>query len=697
MQTEIQSCRDPQRLGEFCLHSDPGVVTEATFRLIELGAEGIDVLESVLTGSTTPACVDVIAGSISIWPDEEESRLERIFELAQKTSTRSYLRFLIAKNLLERAGGFDSSQEAHCQLKDLVVDSLIREDDETWFLRRDWEALVGYGVDELELAMAVSISPQPHAYLRAIQVLTSNVSSCPEHVAAVERFLYCGTERAKASRVDAASWLHKHGVFTGMPVLAERLTSEVDCFEDVEDELVAAVIRSACVFNHREIEQGCVENLLSRSSSARGGRDLFSLLAEHSNHGQVIERAVAAHRFDSERSRMVTRLARTFQWGIEQGFELLNQEFKLSTLTDGNFGYTRLNENKVYVSVLPMIRQHQYGRKIVEGLIVHELGHHLYHKGPGAEKIWRRAESENIHGLLNLVADEHLERNLRSRSSGYDERLKRLGAYAFQHTQKEFSVRSLLDCLGDKAFDVLTSRPMDVARDPTSVKVRSGHLLMELERWGSSFSRFFRALRMGTGNRYNDPKVELALGLFGRDFRDSKMSRLYKIAVQLKEIFKDEAQILDSFSFDAWMTDGEDERARHGKQITDREIESEIRRITSPGQLPGRGGHRASGGPRWLNLIDDIEFEPITNVVKLSYDRQAWAGLQRTGGRTGEQIAQVSGRVGCEAYGGPKTSQRVPPGSRCGKTAGDASRSAYHGFATKRGVQRSVYRRGDRL
>jgi len=55
--------------------------------------------------------------------------------------------------------------------------------------------------------------------------------------------------------------------------------------------------------------------------------------------------------------------------------------------------------------------------------------------------------------LLNLVADEHLERNLRARDERLGDRLKRLGAYAFQHAEREIAVESLLDSLQGRAFE----------------------------------------------------------------------------------------------------------------------------------------------------------------------------------------------------------------------------------------------------
>ena len=62
---------------------------------------------------------------------------------------------------------------------------------------------------------------------------------------------------------------------------------------------------------------------------------------------------------------------------------------------------------------VPILRGDPGGQELVEALILHELGHQMYHRDRESMEVWRTAEKEGIHGLLNLVADEHLERRLR--------------------------------------------------------------------------------------------------------------------------------------------------------------------------------------------------------------------------------------------------------------------------------------------
>ena len=142
--------------------------------------------------------------------------------------------------------------------------------------------------------------------------------------------------------------------------------------------------------------------------------------------------------------------------------------FSIRLIGGQALGYTRLNENRIYINPRAILHRYQYGRDVVEGLILHEFGHHVWHRGPKEEEIWKRADRQGIGRLLNLVADEHLERNLRAMDQTYGDKLKRLGAYAFQHTDKSDNYR----CLGANIkagwqFNVLPHAGMLPGRNPT--------------------------------------------------------------------------------------------------------------------------------------------------------------------------------------------------------------------------------------
>src|SRR5262249_6088460 len=161
--------------------------------------------------------------------------------------------------------------------------------------------------------------------------------------------------------------------------------------------------------------------------------------------------------------------------------ELTGKRFAVEMIGGEELGYTRFEQNKVFINPLPILRGEMQGREVVEGLILHELGHHLYHRGPEAQEIWRRAQDGGmhplLHPLLNRVADEHRERNLRARDAGHGDKLKRLGAYAFQHSQRDVFVETLLEGLQGRAFAVLTATRLLPSRRWGCVGVDSGRVL----------------------------------------------------------------------------------------------------------------------------------------------------------------------------------------------------------------------------
>ena len=236
--------------------------------------------------------------------------------------------------------------------------------------------------------------------------------------------------------------------------------------------------------------------------------------------------------------------------------------------------------------------------------------------------MWKAAEKDKLHSLLNLVSDEHLERNLRALDRSFGDQLKMLAAYAFQHVNREYPVEKLLTALQGKSFAVLSSSPMDVARRHACVGLLNGRVLLHMERVGMSFARFVRALRMGLGNRHDDPKVEEALGLFRGKFRKSSMDKMLEISKRLREIFGRETEILDSFDLHAAL---EGDSGADGEGITDAEVQSSVEDV-----LQGKSKRkpdRDSKFGRGLNLGPEEEFDLINEVKAMPHDRDRHAAL----------------------------------------------------------------------
>ena len=397
---------------------------------------------------------------------------------------------------------------------------------------------------------------------------------------------------------------------------SENDSAQRDYFDKLPASLVEEAVDTALLAGHRIFpEKKLLELIDLTPKSAEESQAAAIEFNKAAVSNAVREQLVRRMRKSLTRSLKLKHVAETFAWGVPIARELTGKLFKIEMIGGDDYGYTRLNENKIYINPLAIFQRKPHGREVVEGLILHELGHHIYHRGKGHQKIWDKAKNAGLHRLLNLVSDEHLERNLRAVDRRFGDKLKRLGAYVFQHTSKEFHYRSLLQVLHIHAFSVLSAKRMKIARRPECIKLMTRDLLQQMDKSDVSFSRFFRALRLGLGNRYDDPKVEEALKLFGKSFRKSSMSQLYQITLKLKEIFGSECDILECVG-QSQIVEGEGSQTMiDGEGITDKEIEAEIRRISNPDEGAAGG---SSGSGRWINVSDNLKFEPITNIQRVS-------------------------------------------------------------------------------
>jgi len=376
------------------------------------------------------------------------------------------------------------------------------------------------------------------------------------------------------------------------------------------------------------LERGLLDRIQAGEFDSATTAALLQSILDASRNDENRKRALALVRPDPfSKARTIRTLAEIAAWGMERGLELTGKtfRFRLYGTSEGEVGMTVLRGRVIHFNPLPLLRGEPDGRRIVEAIILHEIGHHRYNTGPAWNELEEEIEEYDLHSLLNLVQDEHLERNLRSMNTDWGDALKTLAAWAFQRTTREIEIAPLLPLFGAHAFDVLLRAGMEPARDPAKVAVSSGRLLREIERHGSSFSRFLRALRMGLGNRTGDPKVAEALALFGKDFREATPERLVEIAHELRRIFAGETGIGDALSLHGAATADPGELAGRLPGISDDELSAEIdslRQRSAPRAQRGKG----SGG-QGINRGGSTEFSEIDEVVVLDVDREEYRKL----------------------------------------------------------------------
>lgn len=332
------------------------------------------------------------------------------------------------------------------------------------------------------------------------------------------------------------------------------------------------------------------------------------------------KRALSLVRLDPfSKARAVRTLAEIVAWGTERGLELTAKafRFRLYGTAEGEVGQTRLGGRVIHFNPLPLLRGESDGRRIVEAILLHEIGHHRYNSGPEWRPVDRAASKEGLDRLMNLIMDEHLERNLRSIEREWGDSLKILGAWAFQRSSRTIAIDTLLTLAGPGAFRVLSRAQLEPARERGQVTVNSGRLLRALAMNGSSFSRFMRALRMGLGNRSGDPKVSEALALFDKDFRGATPMRMLEIARELRRIFGDETGIAAQISLHGAMEADSSEIASRLPGISDADIAGELEKIRRTPRPPS--SRKNDNVAQTIDRSESTEFDTIDEIVVLPF------------------------------------------------------------------------------
>lgn len=654
----IRSSRDLPWLASLARATERRVTDEAVVRLVELDG-GPDALAALLAGTPLPHHAEAIAESVALWPPA--TSLVSLVPLLAREDVPVAVRFRIAMSLLERG--------AH-EHRDAAVALAARPcDPRAPFIRaRDFGEMVKAGIGREQLSITLAGSAQPHAYRPAIETLlrlmksdegVSSASSLfpppprADLISGLRVFVEAGTTRIGELRRRAVRVLDAEGDESVLPlVLSDAVrakTPPVAILAGRPAGMAAAAARALLVAGPRVASEKLIDRWLTAPGVAPEAQlDVFADVLVMGRDDQV--RALAAKRLarPDRRARKLRDIAETFAWGIARGRELTGRLFDVRMIGGRAWGYTRFDSSAVHVTTLPILQRARWGRQIVEGLILHEIGHHMYHRGPRAKEVWAESTRAGMHGVLNLVADEHLERNLRALDPEYGDRLKRLAAHAFQHADKEVAVLTLLVDLGARAFSVLTASPLRVARDDESVSLRNGELLLAMEAAGLSFPRFVRALRMGLGDRHDDPKVREALELFGtKTFRESSMDELWKIAQRMKDIFGWEVKLIERLGCPESLEPGDAEETVHGEGISDADVTGEVERVLDPRGQKGASG--SPGGKRWVNVNPEESFDPIDKVVAVKHDPAAHGELAKHVARPARTMRSLLEHLGLAA------------------------------------------------
>ena len=643
----VQSSSDLEFLARCCRDSSLELVQEAALRLLQLGRQGSDALVDILLSRNPAVHQHTLAFSAALVEDGEA--IQRLRNAVQGTEIFAETAFRVGIALLS-AG--------HADLADSVFAAVNRPTALPWFFKQDWEALCSLGFKDETLVFALVESPHYDAYTRCVRHLLQKTDRKEEKTKdALRRFLLAGDKRAWDVRCEVAQALRKAGVWTGAPILfSQAFKAEFDSTHmhranlwTMPDHILLDLFRSSLIAGNSRVPE---RNFPHWARLGRLGdkafAELMQAIIDHGTHPDAVYAATAAITRHSVRNRKCREVAGVFAWGVREAQQLTRRLFSIHICEPDQMGHTDLDTTKLYVSPLPLLRAERDGRQVVQGLVLHELGHHLFHADEVAKKTWDDAKEQSVGALLNLVADEHLERNMRATSQGFGHDLKKLNAYAFMHMQRCILVRDLMPPLGANAFDVLSKTPLAVARQYGSTVVNSGAVLSAMEKNGSSLARFMKALRMGLGNRHDDPKVARALALFTRRFRKMDMTQLLELAHKLRAIFTTEADEMELFRNLMASQVSAAEMAEELAGLDDEDLQKAVERLLQ-GKQKNKGQDRQATGEvpgRALNLGSEATFPVLHDIRRVQHDPDKHRAYARQVKRWSTHLSAYLQRLG---------------------------------------------------
>jgi len=141
---------------------------------------------------------------------------------------------------------------------------------------------------------------------------------------------------------------------------------------------------------------------------------------------------------------LVDQVREVLAWGQRIGNLLLGKPVRIYQYRQG-LGRTGDDKKaavvEMEISDTPITSGHRHGADIVRGLILHEIGHHLYDIPERGHKTMRGiAHSRGVGEIYDILRDERLERKLRSRNRQWGHYLDRLASYAFAQGEQSVSL-----------------------------------------------------------------------------------------------------------------------------------------------------------------------------------------------------------------------------------------------------------------
>jgi len=324
--------------------------------------------------------------------------------------------------------------------------------------------------------------------------------------------------------------------------------------DDWDEDVRAAAIREFAKYDDDSVFPVLTLALLDSDSTViQAAKEiLFQDVPERKDLPPAIER-LKRRGIDaaSEADKIKEQLQSIIHWGSSFGKSVLGMNTEIVRLTEGlgrtNIGTGR-NDARIEVTFDPIALQHKNGCYIVEALILHEIGHHLYDNlhTKGLKSVMGQVKAEGLDELFSFLQDERLERRLRSCWPEYQPHIDRLNSYAFAEQTTDIPLSAYAEVLE------LDSREME---QQIKSGQRAGVLSLFDEKKGGQqvtlkpvdlmalpgvitpLQAFLLCLIGGFNPRlYHDPRLTEAMSLLPSNFKDLDHAGMLKVARSIRHL-----------------------------------------------------------------------------------------------------------------------------------------------------------------
>lgn len=279
-------------------------------------------------------------------------------------------------------------------------------------------------------------------------------------------------------------------------------------------------------------------------------------------------------------------------WASEMGTELLGRPVRVINYRQG-LGRTSYSGKgkpvEIEISETPVTSCHPHGEEIMKGLALHEIGHHLFHLGIRGFLTMRGiARSEGILEIFNILADEQVERAIRSRRSEWGIYIDKLASYTFAQNTHIFSLDDYAKLIGkevDYVKNAIESGVLpgkfifDSLNDADSEILLSDADLLQVPGLIPVHMAFLMCLLCGHDPaRYPDSRVAEAIASIPGNLKDLKPSELLTVSRKIGAILGKSEQ----FNRD-WKE--LQERIKHFSNIL-HHLQETLNRLLETGRIP---------------------------------------------------------------------------------------------------------------